>query len=851
MSEQKTFTIGLVGNPNSGKTTVFNGLTGSHQRIGNWPGVTVEKKEGSFSLPTGENVKLVDLPGIYSLTAASEDERAALEYVLSHDADLFIDILDATTIERNLYLTMLLCELKVPMVIVVTMMDIAKQRKIMIDLEHLSKHLGVPIIGVNATNKDELAGLMDVLVKARKNPKVPTVKINYPNELEKEIDILSSACVKTSQSFSVDPRWIAIKALEGDPLICDSLKEYHDMAPEVLKDSVERITNILTDPPDVILAEARYGVIAGLCRDVVSTITDKSYISEKIDKFVLNRVLGIPVFLFIMYIVFTLTQNVGGAFIDFFDIAGATIFVDGFGKLLGMIHAPEWIINLLANGVGSGLVTVATFLPPVFFMFFCLAILEDSGYMARAAFVMDRFMRWIGLPGKSFVPMLVGFGCSVPAIMATRTLESKRDRFLTIYMAPFMSCSAKLPVYVVFGAAFFANNPGRMVFWIYISGIILGIITGLILKRTLFQGKPSHFIMELPPYHIPRPKQVMIHTWERLRIFIFRAGKVIVPMVLLLGLMNSMGTDGTFGHEDQKESVLSQVGMSLTPIFEPMGVDKDNWPATVSVFTGLFAKETVIGTLNGLYGQNAAMEERAAEDAKAEGGKEAAAEEEKDEYSFWGGIKEALATIPENLSGAVGLLADPFGLGDVTSDEESAADVGGIETKEEAQYTFKQLRKYFAETKPIADISKGTSVTDIRVGDKVLYEKGVVQSVAKDGKVILGIGKDEKGKTKEVSVDGASLATFPSTHKAFAYLLFILLYVPCLAATGVAYRELGKFYGTLFPVYLTIFGWCVGTLYYQLILGHQATWILTPIILLVAMFGSFWMIGHKHRLDIQ
>ena len=771
----------MVGNPNSGKTTVFNGLTGSHQHIGNWPGVTVEKKEGSFHLPDGEKVKLVDLPGIYSLTAASEDERAALEYVLSHDADLFINILDATTIERNLYLTTLLCELKVPMVVVVTMMDIAKQRKIDINLDELSKRLGVPFIGVNATKTSELKALVDALVAARKNPQLPTVKVEYPADFNKEVDALAARCTKTAEAFKVDQRWVAVKALEGDPYITASLEENRDVTADEIKTAIARCTDMLKDPPDMITAEARYSAIASVCKGTVGVVSKKSFISAKIDKLVLNRILGIPIFLFMMYIVFTLTQNVGGAFIDFFDIAGATIFVDGFGLLLEKMAAPEWVIALLAGGVGSGLQTVATFLPPVFFMFFCLAILEDSGYMARAAFVMDRFMRWIGLPGKSFVPMLVGFGCSVPAIMATRTLESKRDRFLTIFMAPFMSCSAKLPVWVVFGAAFFAENPGKMVFLIYISGIILGIITGLIMKKTLFQGTPSHFIMELPPYHIPRPKQVMLHTWERLRIFVFRAGKVIVPMVLLLGLMNSMGTDGTFGHEDQKESVLATVGMKLTPIFEPMGVEEDNWPATVSIFTGLFAKEAVVGTMTSLYGQNAAQEEAAQAAASGEKKEEAAEEEEESEYSFWGGIKEAFATIPENLAGAVGSLTDPFGLGDVTGDEEAAAEAGGTDVS-----VFKQMRKHF---------SKGP-------------------------------------------------------HQVFGYLLFILLYVPCLAATGVAYRELGRFYGILFPAYLTVLGWSVGTLYYQITLGHQPLWLFMPIAVLVLMFGSFWLYGRKHKVNM-
>ena len=761
-------TIGLIGNPNCGKTTVFNGLTGSHQHIGNWPGVTVEKKEGEFALPNAGTVKIVDLPGIYSLTATSEDERASLEYVLSNEADLYINVIDATSIERNLYLTLLMCELKVPMVIVVTMMDIARQRRSVVDLDHLSKHLGVPVIGVTATESKDIAKLRSLLDEAVAAPKVPRVPIEFPNELEQEIDILASASVKTAEHYNVDPRWIALKAIEGDPLIRHQLERHRDMAPEVIDGAIKRCSDVLGDPPDVVLAETRYGVIAGLVKDVVRTVQDKVYLSEKIDKFVINRFLGIPIFLGMMYLVFWVTQIVGGAFIDFFDIAGDTLFVSGTAYLLGLCNAPEWLVALISNGVGSALQTVGTFLPPVGFMFLCLSFLEDSGYMSRAAFVMDRFMRWIGLPGKSFVPMLVGFGCSVPAIMSTRTLESKRDRFLTVFMVPFMSCGAKLPIWVLFAAAFFPENPGRLVFFIYITGIVLGIVTGLILKHTLFQGEPTHFIMELPPYHMPRARHIFLHTWERLKIFIWRAGKFIVPMVLVLGMLNTIGTDGTIGNEDRKDSLLSSVGKAITPVFEPIGVEKDNWPASVSVFTGLFAKESVIGTMKGLYGQ-----------MDAQGAKPVDVKSENEDYSLIGGLKEAFASIPENLSGALGGFIDPLGLGSA-EEEVSGAD------KAENDAAIDALRRHFP--------------------------KGV--------------------------------------HQMFSFLLFVLLYVPCLAATGVVFREIGKFYGAVFVGYLTLLGWSVATIYHAVMVSHSGFWLCVGTGILLAMFGGFWLYGKKRRIDM-
>jgi ferrous iron transport protein B len=762
-------TIGIIGNPNCGKTTVFNGLTGSHQHIGNWPGVTVEKKEGELELPKAGSIKIVDLPGIYSLTATSEDEKASLEYVLSHEADLYVNVIDATAIERNLYLTLLMCELKVPMVIVVTMMDIARQRRVTVDLDHLSKHLGVPVIGVTATDTRDLAKLRALLDEAIVSPKIPRVPIEFPNELEQEIDILASASVKTAEHYNVDARWIALKAIEGDPLIRRQLERHRDMAPEVIDGAVKRCSDVLGDPPDVVLAETRYGVIAGLVKDVVSTMQDKVYLSEKIDKFVINRFLGMPIFFGMMYLVFWVTQIVGGAFIDFFDIAGDTLFVSGTAHLLGLCNAPNWLVALVSNGVGSAIQTVGTFLPPVGFMFLCLSILEDSGYMARAAFVMDRFMRWIGLPGKSFVPMLVGFGCSVPAIMATRTLESKRDRFLTVFMVPFMSCGAKLPIWVLFAAAFFPQNPGKLVFCIYITGIILGIVTGLILKHTLFQGEPTHFIMELPPYHLPRARHIFLHTWERLRIFIWRAGKFIVPMVLVLGMLNTIGTDGSIGNEDKEESVLSVVGKTITPVFEPIGVEKDNWPASVAIFTGLFAKESVIGTMNGLYGQVDAK------DKPAEG-----AAEEEESYSLVGGLTEAFASIPENLSGVLDGLLDPFGIGG------SIDELGDEEVKSENEATISSLRRHFP--------------------------KGVYQM--------------------------------------YSFLLFVLLYIPCLAATGVVFREIGKFYGVIFVGYLTLLGWSVATIYHAVMVSHSSLWFCIGTGILAAMFGGFWCYGKRHRIDM-
>ena len=705
-------TIGLIGNPNCGKTTIFNALTGAKQHIGNWPGVTVEKKEGVADLaPHSSPVKVVDLPGIYSLTATSEDERASLEYVLSHEADLYVNVLDATALERNLYLTLLMCELKVPMVLVVTMMDIARHRNMEIELDHLAAHLGVPVIGVNANSAPDLQRLRELLSSRIPRPSslVPTVRLEYGNELEQEIDILASCTIKTAEALKVSPQWVAIKALEGDPFIRKKLEDYHDMAPEVVDGAIARVTKVLADPPDVELAEARYGVIAGLVRDVVHVTRMKIQVSEVIDRFVLNRFLGIPLFLAVMGAVFYLVQFVGGGMTEAFGKAGELAFSRLPAFLLAACHAPDWLVALAASALGGALTVLVSFIPVIFFMFLCLSVLEDSGYMARAAFLMDRFMRWMGLPGKSFVPMLVGFGCSVPAIMATRTLESKRDRFLTIFMIPFMSCSAKLPVYAAFGVAFCPEAPGKLMFALYLSGIVLGILSGLALKRTLFTGEPAHFIMELPPYHLPRPKHILLHTWERLSSFLFRAGKLIVPMMLVLGVLNMVTVKGQVRVDDRVggDTVLAAVGRTLTPAFGPIGVESENWPAAVAAFSGLFAKESVIGTMNGLY--------------------------------------------------------------------------------------------------EMGDEGRGNPIARH-------FPKGF--------------------------------------HQAFAYLLFILLYVPCIGATAVVFKEVGKLYGAIFVGYLTVLGWSVAAIYHAVTVSHSPLWLAVGCGLVAAMFGAFGLYGRKHRVDM-
>lgn len=728
--------IALIGNPNCGKTTLFNALTGSNQRTGNWPGVTVERKEGKYSYDN-KNLTVVDLPGVYALDAEDEssglDELVARDYLLSGEANLVVNIVDASNLERNLYLTTQVLEMRLPTIVALNMMDVAKKNDIEIDIDLLSERLGCRIIPISASREEGISELKRAINEAIASPTIPATYVAYPAAIEDALAELVPFIQEHSPKNTVEPRWRALKLLE-----------YEDnVAPEIQGQELDRIVvehrrkihQQLDEDIDIIVADSRYGFIRNITQGAVKHSTEvNSQFADKIDRIVLNRWIGIPLFFAVMYLMFLISINIGGAFIDFFDITVGTIFVDAPAHFLEKIGTPGWLIGLVASA-GGGLQTTATFIPQIGLMFIILAILEDSGYMARAAFVMDRLMRFVGLPGKSFVPMLVGFGCNVPAIMAARTLENKRDRMMTVMMNPFMSCSARLPVYALFAAAFFPAGGQNMVFGLYILGISAAIFTGLVMKNTLLQGEAAPFVMELPPYHLPNAKGVLLRAWDRLKAFISKAGKMIVVMVIVLGLLNSVGTDGSFGQQDSQNSLLSATSRAITPAFAPMGITQENWPATVGIFTGVFAKEVMVGSLDSIYGQLAEEEAIAAGEVP-----------EEDEFSFWGGIGEAFASIPANLADLTNQVLDPIGLniGDV-GDREVAA-----EEQEVAVGTFGQMEQRF---------------------------------------------------------DGYA--------GAFAYLLFVLLYFPCVAATAAVYRETNLGWTAFVGGWTTGLGYWVASLFYQ------------------------------------
>jgi ferrous iron transport protein B len=780
-------TVAVAGNPNSGKTTLFNGLTGSKQRIGNWPGVTVEKKEGVLNFDAvseflsspfmneyqhtthpeegevrggSESVRLVDLPGIYSLSASSEDEIVARNFLLEGEVDLVVNILDASNLQRNLYLTLQLVELEVPLVIVLNMMDVAEKRGLSIDIEHLAEHLGVPVIPASATERGSIRRVKETLYRCLREPRVSTARVDYPQEFETAIAEWQEPVAEIAADVGANPRWLAVKLLEQDPWITDRVVREGALTRARIDGTIEEIRQHTREDPDVVIADYRYGFIHGLTRHISRRKLSRQSMTDLIDQVVMNRLLGIPIFFAVMYLVFWFTMVVGDAFIDFFDILFGTLFVDGSGAALRALGAPDWLVSILAGGIGAGIQTVATFVPIIFAMFLALAALEDSGYMARAAFVMDRFMRWVGLPGKSFVPMMVGFGCTVPAIMGPRTLESRRDRFMTIFMAPHMSCGARLPVYAFFAGAFFPAGAGLVVFSLYVVGIVIAILTGLLLKHTLFRGEVSHFIMELPPYHAPRPGHILAHALERLKVFVYRAGVTITIIVAVLSVVNSVGLDGSFGRQDTGDSVLSGLGRVVTPVFGPMGIEGDNWQATVGVFTGMFAKEAVVGTLSSLYSQGD-------EQAGAAG------------VDLAGGIADAFGSIPRNLAGVVSGLLDPLGI--------SAVGGGGA-----------------------------------------------------------GVGVDGD---REPVVYRRMMARFDAAG-AYAYLLFILIYIPCVAAMGAATKEMGGGYATVLGVYQTVLAWIVATLYYQLTTGPAAAPTAVAVALLAAIIVAFAVAGRWSRREL-
>lgn len=611
-------TVALAGNPNSGKTTIFNLLTGARQHVGNYPGVTVEKKEGLCKYDDYE-MTLVDLPGTYSLTAFSIEELVARNFIIQEQPDVVVDIIDASNIERNLYLATQLIEMNVPLVLAFNMSDVAEQKGLVFNLKQLSTLLQAPIVPMVGNKSKGRKELFDAIVQmAQQGNKQQRQKVHYGEEIEHELSTLVTLIVDGEQELTekYGARWLAVKLLEQDDEIV--LKVRNQDVHDAVQRSIEHLKSIFGDAPEVVMADRRYGFISGACQETIrTTVESRHNYSDMIDAIVINRILGLPIFLFLMYIVFFLTFKLGsypmGWLEMFFGWASQAI------AGLWPAGSESWLKSLLIDGVIGGVGGVLVFLPNILLLFLAIALLEDTGYMARAAFIMDRVMHKIGLHGKSFIPMLIGFGCSVPAIMATRILENKRSRLTTIMVVPLMSCGARLTIYALIIPAFFDSRwHGPMMWLIYLIGIVLAIICIKVLRLTVLKGETIPFVMELPPYRVPTLKSVTIHMWQRGWMYLRKAGTIILAISILLWIANSYpkpdkatlaGLDAEQAQQKELEhSVIGRLGHVIEPVIKPLGFD---WKIGTALIGATAAKEVFVSQLAIVYAVGSADEEAA------------------------------------------------------------------------------------------------------------------------------------------------------------------------------------------------------------------------------------------------
>jgi ferrous iron transport protein B len=641
----KSITVAVAGNPNSGKSTIFNNLTGTRQNVGNWPGVTVEKKEGHLTT-NGYHVTIVDLPGTYSLTAYSIEEIVARNFILDEKPDVVVDIIDASNLERNLYLATQLRELDTKVIFVLNMADIVKQRGAKIDADKLSELLDVPVVRTVGNKNEGTRELLKTIISVAESdiPLPRTRRVYYGREIEKAVGELSEFIGgHTSEKLPYNIRWIAIKLLENDRIVNDRIRQVVNQQGQAILSEAElkreRLREFFDEEPEIVMTDHRYGFVAGIVKEVLKTVSEKrADVSRQIDQVLTNRLLGLPIFVFFIWAMFQLTFSLGVYPMNWIDTG-----VRWSGQILSAILPESIFRDLLVDGVIAGVGSVVIFFPNILILFFCIALFEDTGYMARAAFLMDKVMHLIGLHGKSFIPLLMGFGCNAPAIMATRTLESQKDRILTILINPLMSCSARLPVYLLLAGTFFGAAAGNAIFSIYALGIVLAIAMGRLFRSTLLRGKVAPFVMELPPYRVPMLKGLLIHMWDRSKIFLKKMGGVILIGSVIVWILSSFPREVQLSKDYESEvaalsahygariaavqgdrieelvrerdqavtaleaqkakekvekSYMGRLGKVFTPIFAPIGMD---WRGSVAVICGFVAKEIVVSTMGVLY----------------------------------------------------------------------------------------------------------------------------------------------------------------------------------------------------------------------------------------------------------
>lgn len=589
----------LVGNQNCGKTTLFNALTGANQHVGNFPGVTVDQKMGDITSAKGCSV--VDLPGIYSIRPYSTEEIVTRDFVLNEKPDGIINIIDATNIERNLYLTLQLLELGIPMVVALNMMDEVRGNGGTVNIKLFSELLGVPAIPISAAKNEGISELIKIAVATAKGKVKPKVQdFCAPGPVHRCIHAVSHLIEDHAQSIGISPRFAATKLIEGDMSFAEKL-ELDQNELETIEHNIKEMESERRLDANAALADMRYAFIETVCEKAVVKCKEsrEHHRSVKIDSVLTNKYLALPLFLVIMLLIFWLTFGVIGSFLSDLLSLGIDKLTAVTDSALTAYGINEVVHSLIIDGIFAGIGSVLSFLPIIVVLFFFLSILEDTGYMARVAFVMDKLLRKIGLSGRSFVPMIIGFGCSVPAIMASRTLSSERDRKMTIMLIPFVSCSAKIPIYAVFSAAFFPKHSALVMFALYIFGIIMGIITALILNKTAFKGNPVPFVMELPNYRLPSAKSVLLLMWDKAKDFLQKAFTVIFVATVIIWFLGAFDSRLNFV-TDSADSLLASIGRLISPIFAPLGLS--DWRISTSLLAGLSAKEAVVSTMGVLMG---------------------------------------------------------------------------------------------------------------------------------------------------------------------------------------------------------------------------------------------------------
>ena len=713
--------VALAGNPNCGKTTVFNLLTGARQHVGNWPGVTVEKRSGLTQLGASR-ATVIDLPGVYSLLGGGGvDQDVAREFLLDGDVDLVVNVVDASNLERHLALSAELLEAGRPMLLALNMVDEAQALGLEPQVQTLSALLGMPVVPMVARSGRGRKALLEGIEQALHQARRPTAP-HYGAEVDAAVARVAGALAGRGPGHA---RIEAIRLLEDlaeapDPSAEDALRAARD---DIAASTGEAAADMV--------AGARFGWAHAVAAQALRRLGKpgmRQRLTDVLDRVVLHDWLGVPIFLLVLYLVFVLSFNGGNIFTDFFDQGSAALLVGGLGHLLLQAGLPDWAVSVLAGGLGGGVNLVVAFIPPIGLTFLFLALLDDSGYMASAAYAMDRFMRRLGLPGNSLVPMVIGFGCNVPAIMGSRIIEDPRGRLLTVLMQPFMSCSARLTIYMAFAVVFFRANGGQVVFLLYLLGIVVALLTAWMLGRTAIRGQAPPFVMELPPYRLPSLRSVALQSWQRLKVFILRVGKVITAIGLVLFILPGIGwTSQGLRATHIDHSLLAQASRAVAPMFEPMGLRRGDWPAVAGLVAGAAAKEVVIGTLNGIY-----QRQQSADALQNYRDPEVLAR-----------LREALGTIPANAKSFVSDLLDPLGLHEL-------------------------------HTAAQATQASGASNATL-----------------------------------------AGLAAAFTPLSAFAYLVFVLLYVPCASTMGALRREVGWGWMVFSIAYGVGVAWAAATTVYQ------------------------------------